>query len=90
MSTPNTAHLVAHSTITMAVAQQAKPAKSASKANANNATAATQKAAKVQMHRRSRTGWLSCFYFPVNFLAVAYDKVINTNACWTQAATPAA
>jgi hypothetical protein len=65
---------MAHSTITMAVAQQPKQTKSAAKANANNANAASQKAAKVQMHRRSRTGWLNCFNFPVNFLVVAYDK----------------
>lgn len=68
---------MAHSTITMAVAQQPKPTKSATKANAT-ATAASQKAAKVQMHRRSRTGWLDCFNFPVNFLVVAYDKVIKS------------
>jgi hypothetical protein len=75
MSTPNSSHLMAHSTITMAVAQQPKQTKSATKANANaNANAASQKAAKVQMHRRSRTGWLDCFSFPVNFLVVAYDK----------------
>ena len=77
MSTPNSSHLMAHSTIAMAVAQQPKQTKSATKANANanaNANAASQKAAKVQMHRRSRTGWLDCFNFPVNFLIVACDK----------------
>jgi hypothetical protein len=43
-----------HSTITMAIAQP-KQAKPAGKATAN-ASAQPQKTAKVQMHRRSRTG----------------------------------
>jgi hypothetical protein len=77
MSTPNSASQqlhMGHSITNMAVAQQPKPAKPASKASSTNATtttnpaananataAAAQKAAKIQMHRRSRTGWFTSF-----------------------------
>jgi hypothetical protein len=75
-NTASQQHHMGHSTINMAVAQAPKSAKPASKAsstsatataaaaataNANATTAAAQKAAKVQMHRRSRTGWFTPF-----------------------------
>jgi hypothetical protein len=85
MSTPSTTvHLMGRSNITMAVAQP-KP-KSAPKANAN---AATSKAAKVQMHRRSRTGVWDLSYFRSLFLVVAYDKSYLLTHDLPQAATPA-
>jgi len=54
----------------MAVAQP-KP-KAAPKAPANPTTAK----GKMQMHRRSRTGWLRFITFPVIFLVIGYDKFL--------------